>query len=224
MGFSTRDKVEFHWRTAEQYWRGADYAAARAELRKVRNYPDRGADLIIGTSVWLSILKEAVHDYGGSLAELLAVQPIIRICDDRVIEAKWNSALGIGYRKLLDPAAGAGHHERAYALHRREGAREWAASSLNNLALCQLDRGDLDGAGTSVERAMADCCDDIALANFKTTKAKLLAARGHFDAARALMVEAASFLAEMGESTFARDARELLGEIVVAEAWARVRA
>jgi tetratricopeptide (TPR) repeat protein len=97
------------------------------------------------------------------------------------------------------------------------GARILAATTRNNIGALFLFLNQPDIARPYIERAIRECEDEIVLAQFRATEARLLCAEGDYNRAAQVAAESAEFLQLMNETTFAGESLKTLGEIVLAE-------
>jgi ATP/maltotriose-dependent transcriptional regulator MalT len=108
------------------------------------------------------------------------------------------SAIEAGHMELVagDPAAAEHHLREGYEAFRAMGERGYLSTIASMLAEALYVQGRLDEAQQMIEEAQAAASpDDIdSQARWRATRAKLLARRGQFPAARRLVSEAAALV------------------------------
>jgi predicted ATPase/class 3 adenylate cyclase len=179
----------------------ADAAIRRAEqlLQTAHGDPWAEADILRPLS--------ALYAYGGRFADARATIARARSVHDSS-GAKLRHTMGAdvaGEMELIagDPAAAERHLREAYEAYRAMGERGFLSTVAGWLAeaLYALDR--LDEALQMTEEAQAAATpDDIdAQARWRTARAKVLARRGEFPAARTLLDEAAALVSPTAWAT-----------------------
>jgi predicted ATPase/class 3 adenylate cyclase len=170
----------------------ADAATDRAEqlLQAAGNDPWAEAELLISLSV--------LYAYTGRFADARAAfQRCRSVFADSGAKVAWaECASQAGQMELIagDPAAAERYFREGYEAFRAMGERGYLSSVAGSLAGALYAQGRLDEAQQLTEEAQAATIpgDIDAQAQWRVTRARLLARGGHFPAARILLDEAAA--------------------------------
>lgn len=193
--------VEESYELAFQFWRNAQYGAARAMVWPLtRPKSAQSVDVIVGMTNFIAVIDWSAQDYDRARRTLASISPLVKTLRDYVMRGKYFNTRAMCERAAgLDRRAFA-HYRDAIFCYERAGAHRYALDVDNNVAGLLIQQGEPIEAGRYIDKALHSCTEPLTYAQILDTRARQELAFGHYDEASQLVMEAIGYARKVEDS------------------------